>query len=433
MILRAYNVILTLSLPVLLPYFLMGHRRGRRLRRGFGERLRGPGEKAGAEKDHPVWFHAASVGEVQMTLPLVQAFQRRFSEYRFVLSTMTETGQDTAKRLVGERGTTFFLPLDFPWTVRKVLDAVAPRALFIAETEIWPNLVHQCEGRAIPVVLFNGRISDRSFGTYRRFRFFFKEILRGIAAFGMQSERDAERIIEIGAAPERVSVTGNLKFDRPIRCPAEAERRMVRNSLGLRDEQPVFVAGSTHPGEEEIVLRAFGQLKEIEPSIVLILAPRHLERLDEVTRMLDQGQFGWVRKSQMLSGGFSGDVILLDTMGELERTYSVGSVIFVGGSLVPVGGHNILEPAAWGKPVAFGPHMENFREIASVMKDEGGGIEVQGHTDLFGAAQRFLTDRSYFDQASRAALRAIENNQGAVEKTLQILETYLEREPLHSK
>lgn len=433
MIFWTYNAILTLSFPVVLPYFLMGHRRGRQLRRGFGERLRGPGEKAGAEEDHPVWFHAASVGEVQMTLPLVQAFQRKFSEYRFVLSTMTETGQDTAKRLVGEGGTTFFLPLDFPWTVRKVLDAVAPRALFIAETEIWPNLVHQCEGRAIPVVLFNGRISDRSFGNYRRFRFFFKEILREIAAFGMQSERDAERIIEIGAAPERVSVTGNLKFDRPIRCPTEAETRMVRNSLGLRDEQPVFVAGSTHPGEEEIVLRAFGQLKEIEPSIVLILAPRHLDRLDEVTRMLDQGQFGWVRKSQMLSGGFSGDVILLDTMGELERTYSVGSVIFVGGSLVPVGGHNILEPAACGKPVTFGPHMENFREIASVMKDEGGGIEVQGHTELFGAAQRFLTDRSYFAQASRAALRAIENNQGAVEKTLQILETYLEGESLHSK
>lgn len=275
------------------------------------------------------------------------------------------------------------------------------------------------------MVLFNGRVSDRSFESYRRFRFFFKEVLRGVVAFGMQSERDAERMVEIGASPERVVVTGNLKFDRPLLHPDEEETRRVRDSLGLEEKRPVFVAGSTHRGEEEIILQAFRQLKGIEPSIVLILAPRHLERLDEVTKILDDGHFCWIRKSQIPGEGFSGEIIVLDTMGELESVYSIGSVVFVGGSLVPVGGHNILEPAAYGKPVLFGPHMENFREIARIIKAEGGGIEVRNQRELLEQIQRLLLDRSYHTRVSGAAFRTIQNNQGALRRTLQILERYL--------
>jgi len=360
-----------------------------------------------------------------MTLSLIRALQGKFPEYRLFLSTMTETGQETARRLLGSQGTTFFLPLDLPWSVRWFLGALAPRALFIAETEIWPNLLHQCRRRAIPVVLFNGRISDRSFKNYRRFRFFFKEVLRGVAAFGMQSDRDAERIVEIGAPRERVVVTGNLKFDRPVLHVSEAEKRMIRNSLGLREGWPVFVAGSTHGGEEEVVLEVFRQLKRIEPSLVLILAPRHLERLGEVIKTLSQGRLSWVRKSQITKDAFSAEIILLDTIGELERIYTVGTVIFVGGSLVPVGGHNILEPAASAKPVIFGRHMENFREVARIIKAEGGGIEVHDQKEFFDQAQRLLTDRSYHSRVSRSALRAIQENQGAIQKTLRIVEKYL--------
>lgn len=425
MIYWTYNTLLVLSLPVVLPYFLLGDRKGRRLRRGLGERLGRLGAKRPVEKDEPVWFHASSVGEVHMTLPLIHAVHEEFPNHRVFLSTMTETGQEAARRLLRDRGTTFFLPLDFPWTVRKVLDTLAPRAMFIAETEIWPNLLHQCQRRAIPVVLFNGRVSDRSFESYRRFRFFFKEVLRGVVAFGMQSERDAERMVEIGASPERVVVTGNLKFDRPLLHPDEEETRRVRDSLGLEEKRPVFVAGSTHRGEEEIILQAFRQLKGIEPSIVLILAPRHLERLDEVTKILDDGHFCWIRKSQIPGEGFSGEIIVLDTMGELESVYSIGSVVFVGGSLVPVGGHNILEPAAFGKPVLFGPHMENFREIARIIKAEGGGIEVRNQRELLEQIQRLLLDRSYHTRVSGAAFRTIQNNQGALRRTLQILERYL--------
>jgi 3-deoxy-D-manno-octulosonic-acid transferase len=342
---------------------------------------------------------------------------------------MTETGQDAAESLVSDGGKAFMLPLDFPWIVRRVLDTIEPLALFVAETEIWPNLVCQSRARGIPVVLFNGRISDRSIDRYRRYRFFFKEVLRDFEAFGMQSQKDAERIAEIGASPERVLVTGNLKFDRPLIEPTKQENEAVLNSLGLTGGQVVFVAGSTHPGEEEVVLRVFQKLKRTEPNLILIIAPRHLDRLDEVTRILDTEGVRWVRKSQIATGGRGDEVILLDTMGELSRVYSIGTVIFVGKSLVPGGGHNILEPAAFGKPVMFGPHMENFREIASVMKAEGGGIEINSEEEFFSRAQGLLSDPSLYDRVSKAALRAIQKNQGALKKTFDLLEKYLERDP----
>jgi 3-deoxy-D-manno-octulosonic-acid transferase len=242
----------------------------------------------------------------------------------------------------------------------------------------------------------------------------------------MQSDQDAERIIEIGAPRDRVVITGNLKFDRPAFDPTDEEIQSVRRSLGLGREQIVFVAGSTHGGEEEIILQTFRRLRRIESSLALILAPRHLERLGEVAEALDRSGFSWTRRSQVSGDGPPCEIVLLDTMGELDRIYSIGTVVFVGGSLVPVGGHNILEPAAFGKPVIFGPHMQNFREVAGIMKAEGGGIEVRNPEDLLDQAQRLLTDRSYHSQVSRAALQAIQKNQGATQRTLRIIERCLE-------
>ncbi len=430
MIYWIYNTFLALLLPLLLPYLLLRVRKGSRLSRGLGERLGFLGTKRPGSGECPIWFHASSVGEVSMTLPLIHAVRERFPGYRLFVSTMTETAQEAAKRLLDSQTTIFFLPLDFPSTVSRVLRGLTPRALFIAETEIWPNLLYQSRKRGIPVVLFNGRISDRSFETYRRFRFFFREVLQGVAAFGMQSDRDAERIVEIGAPQDRVAITGNIKFDRPAPHIPEEVKRTIRNSLGLGQERPVFVAGSTHGGEEEIILQAFKQLKRIEPSLVLILAPRHLERVGEIIAILEGGQSSWIRKSQMPKQGFMGDVVLLDTMGELERIYSISTLVFVGKSLVPGGGQNILEPAAFGKPVIFGPHMENFREIARAMKAEGGGIEVRNQEELIEQAQRLLRDRSYYARRSQAAIRAIQDNQGATQNTLLLFERYLRADRL---
>lgn len=425
MIYWIYNTILILSLPLVALYLLVRGQGVSRLRYGLRERLGILGMKSPARENHPVWFHASSVGEVQMTLPLIRAVEQRFPGHCLFLSTMTETGQEAARKFMGDRGTTFFFPLDLPWVTRRVLDRLKPWVLFIAETEIWPNLLCQCHGSGIPVVLFNGRISDRSLQRYRVFRFFFKEVLQCVSAFGMQTAGDAERITQIGAPRERVFVTGNLKFDRPIIQPDKGEEKKIRMSLGLAQDRPVFVAGSTHGGEEEMVLQAFRALKRIEPSLVLILAPRHLTRLNEVISVLNREGFLWVLRSRVSAGGFSGDVILLDTMGELERIYGIGGLTFVGGSLVPVGGHNILEPAAFGKPVVYGPHMENFREVVRIIEAEGAGVQVHDARELFEHARKILADRSYYDCMSRAAIRAIQKNQGAIEKTLHILKKYL--------
>jgi 3-deoxy-D-manno-octulosonic-acid transferase len=425
MIYWTYNTAIALSLPLLLPYILIRGRRGSNWTQGLSESLGFLEWKDRDPEDHPVWFHASSVGEVHMSLPLICAFEERLPGHSLVVSTMTLTGRETAERSLAGRATTFLLPLDLPWTMRKSLKILAPRALFIAETELWPNLLHQCHRKAIPVVIFNGRISDRSFERYRTFRFFFKEVLGGVAAFGMQSQMDADRIIQIGAPAGRVVVTGNLKFDRPAFLPDEGETGPIRRSLGLKEERSVLVAGSTHEGEEEVLLRVFGELKRIDPSLLLIIAPRHLARLHEVTKTLAQACFTWVQRSEIPGKGFSGDIILLDTMGELERIYQIATVAFVGGSLVPVGGHNILEPAAFGKPVIFGPHMENFREVVRMMKAEGGGIEVHDEDELLEQSRRLLTDRSHYAGVSKAAFGTIQRNQGAAEKTLRLFEKYL--------
>jgi len=420
-----YNTVLVLLLPLVALYAVMRGRGVSRLRHGFKERSGRLAFKRSDKRDRALWFHASSVGEVQMTVPLIHAVEERFPNHRPFLSTMTETGRETAQRLLGKRRMTFFFPLDFPWITSRVLDEVNPRALFVAETEIWPNLLYQCHRRDIPVVLFNGRISDRSFRRYRSFRFFFKEVLHCVNAFGMQTENDAERIIEIGAPRKRVVITGNLKFDRPVIQPDEGETKKITASLGLAEGRPVFVAGSTHDGEEGVVLQTFRGLKQIEPALVLILAPRHLTRLNDVIAILNREGFSWVQRSRVSSEGFTGDVILLDTMGELDGMYGIGDLIFVGGSLVPVGGHNILEPAAFGKPVMYGPHMENFREVARRIEAEGAGVQVRDGRELLEQAQRLLTDRTHYGRMSRAAIRAIQRNQGALEKTLRILAAYL--------
>ena len=420
-----YNISLILLLPLVALYVVIRGRGVSRLRHGLKERIGRLGFKRSDSRDEAVWFHASSVGEVQMTLPLIHAFEERFPGHRPLLSTMTETGRETAQRSLGTGRMTFFFPFDLPWIMSRVLDEVNPRALFVAETEIWPNLLYQCRRRDIPVVLFNGRISDRSFQRYRPFRFFFEGVLHCVSAFGMQTENDAERIIEIGAPRKRVVITGNLKFDRPVIQPDEGETRKLTVSLGLAAGRPVFVAGSTHDGEEGAVLQTFRGLKRIEPALVLILAPRHLTRLNDVIAILNREGFSWVERSRVSSEGFTGEVILLDTMGELESIYGIGDLTFVGGSLVPVGGHNILEPAAFGKPVMYGPHMENFREVARRIEAEGAGVQVRDGRELFEQAQRLLTDRFYYGCMSHAAIRAIQRNQGALEKTLRIFAKYL--------
>ena len=310
---------------------------------------------------------------------------------------MTSTGNETAKTYLPEADQVLFLPIDHPFIIRRAIEKIQPNLLLIAETELWPNLLRSCGKKGIPIVLFNGRISQKSFQRYLLFKFFFKECLKHVSLFLMQTEEDRTRIIEIGGESQKTRVVGNLKFDQTF--PSFTQETMVEIAkiLGLQGKENILIAGSTHSGEEEILVNLYKEIKKMDPHLVLILAPRHLERLEEVERVLKKESLSWLRKTSLsLGAGRSDqeqpDVILLDTMGELMGIYSLGTLVFVGGSLVPVGGHNPLEPLFFKKCVLFGPYMFNFLEISSRLIEAGGAIQVSGKEDLFSQMKRLLFD-----------------------------------------
>ena len=369
------------------------------------------------------WIHAVSVGEVMAAVPLVQALRTRWPEVPVVVSTVTGTGQRVARARLGEAAAVFAFPLDFPGATRRAVRRVRPRCFVALETEIWPNLLRALARAGIPAALANGRISDRSYRRYCWVRPLFCRVLAQIGLFAMQSDEDARRIISLGARPEVVLVTGNLKMEAPA-APAGAER-LWRRLLHLGGDR-VFVAGSTHRGEEAPVLDAFVEARAQAGALRLILAPRHPERVDEVEALCGERSLSTVRRSRMDSGSAAG-VILLDTVGELADLYAVADVIFVGGSLVPVGGHNVIEPALRAKPVIFGPHMSNFRAAAALLLAEGGGVQVTDGPDLAGTLVALLLDGDRRLALGQRAWAAVRRHQGACARTVAALEALLER------
>ena len=367
------------------------------------------------------WVHAVSVGEVIAAVPLVQALQARWPAADIVVSTVTATGERVARARLGETAAMLTFPLDFRGAVRRTVRGVDPACFIALETELWPNLLRALRESKVPAVLANGRISDRSYRRYRRVRGLFRRVLQDVALFCMQSEEDARRIISLGAPPERVLVTGNLKMETPS-GDAGAEQ-LWRRLLHL-GQAPVVVAGSTHRGEEAIVLDAFQAVRSASDGLRLVLAPRHPERLDEVESLARSRGLPVVRRSRVGSGN-TAPVVLLDTMGELASLYGVADVIFVGGSLVPVGGHNVVEPALHGKAVVFGPHMANFREAAALLLRADAAIQVGDGAALAETLGRLLEDPPAREALGRAAWSAVRAHQGACVRTIAALERVL--------
>jgi 3-deoxy-D-manno-octulosonic-acid transferase len=367
------------------------------------------------------WVHAVSVGEVMAAVPLVQALRLRWPAADVVVSTVTATGDQVARARLPEAAATFTFPLDFPGAARRAVRRVDPAAFIALETEIWPNLLRALRRAGVPAVLVNGRISDRSYRRYRLVRGLFRRVLEDVALFCMQSEEDARRIISLGARPERVLVTGNLKMETPLSHAGTAEiwRRLLH--LG---QAPVVVAGSTHRGEEAVVLDAYRAVRRDADGLRLVLAPRHPERLDEVEGLVRSRDLGVVRRSRV-SPGDTPDVILVDTMGELASLYAVADVIYVGGSLVPIGGHNVVEPALHAKPVIFGPHMTNFREAASLLLRADAAIQVGSGSELTAVLARLLADAPARQALGQAAWSAVRTHQGACVRTVAAIERML--------
>ncbi|HKC07824.1 MAG TPA: 3-deoxy-D-manno-octulosonic acid transferase [Methylomirabilota bacterium] len=416
-----YSAVLGVGLLAYLPAFLLRRRRAG-YSRNLAQRLGRLGE--GLPPEPRCWVHAVSVGESAAAVPLVEGIRRRWPELGIVVSTITPTGA----RIVGERlaGTAVhrYFPIDLPGPVGRALDTARPRFFVAIETELWPNFLRALARRRIPAMIANGRISDRSFRRYRWVRGLMRRVLANVSVFAMQTDEDARRIIALGAPASRVVVTGNLKSDLlPEAAGDDPEGWRTRLHLGAGAR--LWIAGSTHRGEEAIVLDAFLRARSRCPELALLLAPRHPERAGEVETLIRERGLRAARRSRLPADGVSGAVIILDTVGELAALYALAEIVFVGGSLVPIGGHNVLEPAMRGKPVLVGPHMSNFREGAELLQRSGGGLVVKDAPELERELARLIEDRELARRMGDAAREAFAGRQGAVSATLDLVGLHL--------
>ena len=406
-----YNLILVLATIILSPYILFKLATVPKYRGGISQKLgrvrKGVLKVIGGTR--PIWVHAVSVGEVMAAHPLIRELKKKYPGRKLILSTVTVTGNFTAKQRVPEADAVFYFPFDYPWIVRRVIQKINPVIVLVAETELWPNFFRELQRQGIPSALINGRISPRSYGNYLRFRRFFTEVFKSVTLFCMQSDEDAARIRDIGAPPDRVMVTGNLKFDQKI---SPAQQRPVAIAAGRR----VITAGSTHRGEEAILLEIFSRLRKKYPDLVLIIAPRHPERFDEVCGLITSAGYECQRRTRLK--GPVRDVVLLDTIGELRAFYGACDIAFVGGSLVKVGGHNLLEPAAMKKPVIFSRYMFNFKEISEALIQAGGGLMVKDKEELYIKLDNLLFDKQLSSAMGEKAFKVIAANSGATVRTI---------------
>lgn len=410
---------------VSLPFWLSQMLRHGKYRRGFSERLgRVPGRLRKASEQSVIWIHAVSVGEVLAVSSLVGQMRRRFPEYRVVVSTTTDTGQDLARKRFGEENV-FYFPMDFGFAIRPYLRALRPELVVLAETEFWPNFLRLSHDTGARVAVVNARISDRSWPRYRRFRWALRRVLANVDLFLTQTEQDKARIESIGADSERVRVAGNLKFE--VNVPASpAIVETLRRALAAEGAGPVLVCGSTVEDEEPPLLRAFENLRVSHPRAVMILAPRHPERFEAVASLLEQMGISFHRRSCWNGEALAGGVLLVDTIGELAALYSLADVTFVGGSLVPRGGHNIIEPAQHGVAIVTGNHTENFRDIVSLFQSRE-AVRVVGLAELPLVVMQLLDNDVERMALGRRAKETVLSQMGATSRTLEALQGLLTR------
>ena len=419
-----YSFCLFLALVFYLPVyffkvkFLKGERLYLRERLGFGLPKKTDGKLS-------LWIHAVSVGEVLSLQNLIKELKKRHPLWEINFSSLTNTGLQVAREKLKDADRVFFVPLDFPWVVRKFFASFKPCLLVLAESEFWPNLLREARRKTNGVVLINGRISWRAFSRYRRVKFLAKRILKNVNLFLVQTEEDKEKLERIGISPSQVEVAGNLKSEVTLPLIPEKEILDLKRSLGIPLERKVIVAGSTHKGEEELLLEAFQEAKNQREDLLLILAPRHPERASEVEKICQNFHFTSQRRT-LAWPEQRWDVLILDTMGELARFYALCDLAFVGGSLVPWGGQNLLEPAFYKKPIFFGPHMDNFRSLAQEFILSQAARITYKKEDL---VQMFLfKEEKLLQEMGNRAKELLNSLQGATEKTLKAIEALMGEE-----
>lgn len=413
-----YSLALAVALALYLPFYAFRMKVLKKDRVHLRERLALGLEKRPEGRD-AVWIHAVSVGEVLSLQHLVRELKRRHPEWDIVFSTLTHTGIKVARDKLAEADRIFFVPLDFRHVIRRVFRAVRPGALVLAESEFWPNLVGEAADRGLKVLLVNGRISEHTFKVYEDIRPIARRILGNVDRFLVQTDEDREKLERLGIEPARLEVAGNLKSE--VRLPAfsAGELGEFKRSLGLGGREKIVVAGSTRKGEEDRLLKAFAEARKERPDLRFIVAPRHIERAGEIERAAQATGFTVVRRTQARPDD-RWDVLVLDTIGELARVYALSDAAFVGGSLVDWGGHNILEPAFYGRPVFFGPHMQNFARLADSFIRAGGARIVRTDPEL--VDMFLLKDGQDLDRMGELARAHLASLGGATEKTIRAIE-----------
>ncbi len=421
----AYSLLTLVAFLVVSPYFVYQALRYRKYVGSLGQRLGHLPITLNVDGEPSIWIHAVSVGEALTVRALIADLKARYPRHRLFLSTTTMAGQQVARRSLQQLDAVFYFPFDWAFVVRRTLKIVNPSLFVMVETEIWPNLLRVCRALGVKTVMVNGRISSRSYPRYRLVRPFFRRVLGDVDRFCMQSDESARLLIDLGAEPSRVTVTGSLKFDS-LEMPApfahgKARERVLR-FFRVPSTRVVLLAGSTMRGEEPAILRAFARLKMSSPGALLVLAPRHPERFSEVIELARASGLATVRRSDLpIDAEPRAAIVVLDTIGELAQLYQIATVAFVGGSLLDHGGHNILEPAVFGKPVVFGPYMQNFKEIAEAFVSNGAAVQVQSERELEEALLALFTDPVRQARLGAAARALVEANRGAKDKTLAVL------------
>ena len=410
----AYSLILHAALPLIVARMVWRSLKAPAYRRRLKERLGyGPATPGG------IWIHAVSLGETIAVAPLVRRLLAEHPGVPVTITTTTPTGSERVKSLFGDRVTHSYVPWDLPWAVKRYLARSQPRLVLLMETELWPNLIAACRQRDIPVMLINARLSARSARGYRRLGGLTSGMLQSLSLVAAQHEADGERLVALGLPPDKLRVTGSIKYDQPLDDDARARAEAFRHSW-TGEGRPVWIAASTHAGEDEIALEAHRAALARYPELLLVLVPRHPERFDAVTQLASQRGFA-VRRRTAGAPEADTQVLVGDTLGELLSLYGASDIAFVGGSLVDVGGHNLLEPAVWGIPVLSGPQLFNFRDIADQLQ-EGGGLELVRDADSLAAAViRLLGNPQERERRGRAASAVVEAGQGALDQLCRLV------------
>ena len=433
-----YSLLLSLGLLVLFPYFIFQALAHGKYLDGLRQRL---GRVPQINGKPVIWLHCVSVGETQASRPLAQRLKQQFPHHALVVSTITRTGQKLAHDVFrNQADSVFYFPFDWRWSVRRALKSINPAAVLIMETELWPNFLRECQERRIPVALVNGRISHQSFRRYLLIKAFFRRVLSSLTIAVMQSEPDAQRLQLLGIARDKLFTGGNLKFDAELGSDLAHKTTEISERFGLNSNIPLILAASTHAPEEQIIVESFKQLKAAQP-VRLMLAPRHPERFNEVASLLQNSGLRWSRRtSAPAKNDREADVILLDTIGELPAVYSLAEVVFVGGSIVERGGHNVLEPAAAGTAVVTGAHTQNFHAIVSLMEQANAIVRLpavagdEAARELTEVLTELLANPAQREKLAGRAKQLVTDNRGATDRTLQLIAPLLStRQPCRSQ